>query len=375
MWTLAVLSALGGASAAVAQVNITLRGSASIAPTDGARGIALSDVADLDPPTTEEAFRLGEIVIAPARGAARITVSDVRGALDAAKVNWGRITLRGTACQVSINAAVAPMATAPVLKPSPARVGLSQATPQSITSDALDSGTLKGVVSARLVDLYNVDPADLRLAFDPSDEQFLSQLVGNRRVDVQPASTGNSVRTPVNIYIYEGDRLVGTRLVSVQALVNRTVVTARASIARGQAISLDLVEVVEQWITPNAKPPVSPTDALGQIAARGINAGAILTTADITSPIVCKRGDLVWVHVLSGPVTVKAKCRAQGQARDGELVQLKLEGSDRLFMARMSGPGRAVMVADGTGGGTDDGAGDVGGAPARKPVRISAKSH
>jgi flagella basal body P-ring formation protein FlgA len=52
------------------------------------------------------------------------------------------------------------------------------------------------------------------------------------------------------------------------------------------------------------------------------------------------------VHVLSGSVTVRAKARAMSNARDGELVQLKLEGSDRPLTARMSGRGRAVMVVD-----------------------------
>ena len=87
--------------------------------------------------------------------------------------------------------------------------------------------------------------------------------------------------------------------------------------------------------------------AIGQIAARMINAGATLVAADVTTPVVCKRGEIVWVHVLSGLVTMRAKCRAQGQAKDGELVQLKMDGSDQVFTARMSGPGRAVLIADG----------------------------
>ena len=152
------------------------------------------------------------------------------------------------------------------------------------------------------------------------------------------------MRTPVSIVIYEGDRIAATRMIAVQALINRTVVATRGPIARGQVISSEDVEVGRQWMGPNAKPPVLPDAAVGQVAARQIQAGAVLTTGDVTAPVVCKRGDIVWVHALSGPLTVKAKCRAQGQARDGELVQLKMDGSDKTFSARMSGPGRAVVV-------------------------------
>jgi flagella basal body P-ring formation protein FlgA len=165
-------------------------------------------------------------------------------------------------------------------------------------------------------------------------------------VDVQPTAGGASARTPVNVFIYEGDRLAQTRLVGTRALVNRVVVTARAPITRSQAISSDMVEVARQWVPPNTKLSATLDQVVGQIASRPIATGAIVTTADITAPVVCKRGDIVWVHVLSGGMSVKAKARAMAQARDGERVQLKLDGSDRTFTARMSGPGKAVMITD-----------------------------
>lgn len=354
-WILTALIAwlLALTAAASAQTAITLRPSATLAPDTapapqpGApaapRQILLSDIADLDPPTTPEAAAIIDLPIAPAAGTTEVSIADVRRALDAAKVNWGRITLRGSNCRISFTSST-PTAHGPTSIPAPTRTGLSQAIPQSL--DLSGPQTLRSAISERLLALYAVEAADLRLAFDTADDVFLAELVGARRVDVQPASTGASVRTPVNIYIYEEDRLVTTRLVSVQALINRPVLTARAPIPRGQAISADQVESGRQWLGPNARPSATPDAAIGQVAAKFINTGAILTAPDITPPIVCKRGDIVWVHVLSGNVTVRAKCRAMAQARDGDLVQLKLDGSDRTFSARMSGAGRAVMIAE-----------------------------
>jgi flagella basal body P-ring formation protein FlgA len=351
--------ALAGAALAgraMADVSVTLRANASVSVGTVAAGggITVADVADIDPPTTEEAESIAEIVVIPAGTGTTCTVSiaQVRAAMDAAKVHWGKTTLRGSHCVVTMSGGGGEggsPSTRPMGTGWSPKLGLAQTTPQMVdVGDGNGPETIRQAVSVRLVDLYNVEAADLRLAFDAADEDFLSQTIWKagvqRRVDVQPAGTGGSVRTPVSIVIYEGDQIAATRMIAVQALINRTVVMARAPIVRGQMIGSDLVETGRQWMGPNARPPVGPEAAIGQIAARSIAAGAVLSTADVTAPVVCKRGDIVWVHALSGPMTVKAKCRAQAQARDGELVQLKMDGSDRMFTARMSGPGRAVMV-------------------------------
>ncbi|HMN40141.1 MAG TPA: flagellar basal body P-ring formation chaperone FlgA [Phycisphaerales bacterium] len=354
VWPLAALAVLVGAGAAGAeggQVSVVLKNSAVVAAgadAQGPRAIVVSDVAEVDPPTTPEGTAIGQIEVGRldrSAGFVMISISQVRAAMDAAGVMWARTTLRGSSCRVTDgNGAMEPRPSGgPTVDPGPL-----SAVPQAI--GGADAGTVRGAIGARLAALYGVAGEDLRVAFDSPDEAFLSQAVtsgaGDRRVDVQPSSGGASARTPVNVFIYEGDRLTQTRLVGTRALVNRTVVTARAPVTRGQAIAEEMVEVGRQWLPPNARLSVTLEEAVGQVAARPIAAGAIVTTADVTAPVVCKRGDIVWVHVLSGGMSVKAKARAMAQARDGERVQLKLDGSDRTFTARMSGPGRAVMLTD-----------------------------
>jgi flagella basal body P-ring formation protein FlgA len=318
------------------------------AGSSGSRDILLSDIADIDPPTSPEGGRIGQVVVAKfdaSAGFVTISVSHAREAMDKAGVSWAKTTLRGSSCRVTSGAA-GPVAASP--EPLTTKAAPSSAVPQPM--DVADAGTVRGAIAERLAGLYGVAMEDLRLAFDTPDEAFLSQATtngqGTRRVDVQPTSGGASARTPVNVFIYDGDRLTQTRLVSTRALVNRAVVTARAPIMRSQPISPDMVEASRQWLAPNAKPSATPDQVVGQVASRPIATGAVVTSADITAPVVCKRGDIIWVHVLSGGMSVKAKARAMAQARDGERVQLKLDGSDRTFTARMSGPGRAVMVTD-----------------------------
>jgi flagella basal body P-ring formation protein FlgA len=374
VWPLAWLGmVLLFATVAHAQTSVVLKPSAVI--PDGARAITLGDVAEIDPPTTPDGAKLTEIVLVENAAAApqTIGITQVRAAMDAAQVQWARITLRGANCKLSVSAP-APVASAAPAAKAPVRPATGMSTPQTVDMGGVQ--TIRVAIAGRLLALYGVADQDLRVGFDAGDDDFLDQSIGDRRVDVQPAATGASARTPVNVFIYEGDRLTTTRLVSTQALIDRAVVTARSAITKGEAISPEAIESSRQWVSPNSKPSISADLAAGQLAARNIAAGATLTAADITPPVVCKRGDLVWVHVLSGGMSVKAKARAMEQARDGERVHLKLDGSDRVFCARMSGPGKAVMIADDTddaprAGDSSSGAPLASSAPAVRPVRKS----
>ena len=97
VWSLAALAVLLGAGAARAQVNVVLRTSAALSqPTVSGdatessaepRNILLSDVADIDPPSSPEGAKVGEIVVGrfdSAAGFVTVSITQVRIAMDAA---------------------------------------------------------------------------------------------------------------------------------------------------------------------------------------------------------------------------------------------------------------------------------------------------
>lgn len=73
----------------------------------------------------------------------------------------------------------------------------------------------------------------------------------------------------------------------------------------------------------------------------------MIETGDVESPIAAKRGEIVYVDCLSGRLVVKVRARAVGTVREGEIAELKIDGGDGSFFARMSGKGRAVMLVGG----------------------------
>ena len=104
-WLAWATALVAGPAAALAQVNITLRPSATVAPalegTDGPRGITLGEVADFDPANAPEATSLSGVAVSSGRaGVEKITIAQVQAALDQAKVNWGRLSLRGSTCRI-----------------------------------------------------------------------------------------------------------------------------------------------------------------------------------------------------------------------------------------------------------------------------------
>lgn len=312
-----------------------------VARVTGGAGVRLAQVADVDGP---EADRLGAVVVLPADGGrasavggrVSLTVAQVREALDREAVNWGQVALRGSTCSVRLREADGRA------KPTDAAARAAPAAaPEPV--DLSGPPTVRTHVVASLAALFNVEPADLRLRFRPEDEMLLTTPTTARRVDAQAAASAASPRIPVQVFVYAGDRVVAAGTVTVEALVRREVLTASAPIERGRAIGPEAVSASLKWIGPNTTPPASRERVVGSVARHRIAAGAIITDADLEAPLAAKRGELVWVHCLSGSVTVKAKARTLADARDGELVPLRMDGSKKTFTARMSGPGTAVM--------------------------------
>lgn len=343
--------ALMGARTAQGQTTIVLRSSASVMGESAERDtVMLADVATL---TGADAEALGQTVLiadlpaaraAATQGWTSITVADVRAALEARPegVHWGKVALSGGTCTLRIAAAKA--VESRVRAPGGGANAQPQNPPQPV--DVSGPPTMRSVVALRIAELYNVVPDDLRLAFENTDDDYLATPVAGTRIDIQPSAAPSAARIPITIVIYDGDRVRDSRVISVQALIHRSVVTTATPIQRQQMITAEMIVEGRQWLPPTSKAGVSVAQTIGAIATRRINAGETLDLDDITAPFVAKRGDTVYVHVLSGPITIKAKGRAMGSARDGELVQVKLEKTDQLLTARMSGRGRAVMVVD-----------------------------
>lgn len=331
---------LGAARAAAG--TITVRGSARI---QAGAPVTLADIATLQ---GDDAAAFGALVVVedpsalPRSGAGRrIDLAIVRRALDQAGARWGRLALGGGDCAVLV-AEPAPI----VEEPAPVADLVPEAPPdEPAPIDLSGPRTVRTCIVEWIATLTGAALPDLRISFERGEEALLAMEAAGRRVDVQPGTRGGSGRMPVRIWVYEGDRIVAEGAVRAEVRVRRAAVTIIPSVRRGDILAPEMLSEQEMWLEPTLGAPVASVgDAVGMSMATRLDAGSVLYAQHVEQPIAVRRGELVTVHCVSGGVVVKTPARAQADGRIGETIEMRLDSSRRSFLARVQGPGVAVIA-------------------------------
>ncbi len=323
--------------AALAQDSVVLREWAEL-PAAGP--VTLGLIAEL---SGEQAAALAsvEIPLTAARpspdGWLTVDLASVRSAVRAVPgVNWGRLVVRGSTCDVRRAA------------PVPATVGSN---PSGQRAEAASGPTVRDVIEQRLRDAYAPDGAEIRFEFDESDAALLGAPVSGRTADVQ--LIGTSERQTVSVRLFEGlgQALSGTARVGVS--VERDVAVCTVPLRRGEPILAENMTTERRWISPTVR-AIEPGRAVGRVARGRIDAGSVITEADAEAPLLVKKGDLVDVYCLSGSINLKSIARALENGREGEVVRFQNPGASRHFTARVDGPRRAVTAVGALPGGPEE---------------------
>ncbi len=304
--------------------------------------VRLSDIATLSGP---EAERLADVVVvADVRtqvgpgSMIRLDVARIRGAMEEGGARLGRVALQGSACEVRLGGATGE---------DQGRTGRGGASGEAKAPSAT-GGNIRSAVEEMLARLYGVDEEDLRASYDARDWGFLGEEVGGRRVETQPGGRASGTKQPVRVWVYDGDRVALEGQVTASVEIRKRVVVMTREVRRGGLIGEGDVRVEEMWVEGASAGSASGVDeVIGREARTRLSMGGVVRTGDVEAAQVIRRGDLVVVHCVSGGVVVKAPARALADAREGEPVELKLDGSHRSFVARANGKGRAVMEIGG----------------------------
>lgn len=330
-------------SAAGAPGGSTVRLRTSAVVEQASEGVRLSQIADLE---GEAALAMGEVIVLTARELAagggawmRVDIGAVRRAMDSAGANWGRIAISGGRCMVRLGSApVAAVGAAPAQAPEPVM--------EEVPVEA-GAQTIKGHVADTLARLFGVERANIRLLFDPNDEDLLGQSEWGRRIVVQPVTTAGSARVLVDVRVFAGDRLAHSRRLSVEVEVRRRVVTMVKTVVRRAVIPADALSEAERWVAPSGPAPVeSAGAAIGCIARTRLDAGSLLRVNELEASAVIRRNELATVHCLRAGFEIRTRARAQQDGAQGDVIEFTLEGSNRPFLARVDGPGIAVADLD-----------------------------
>ncbi|MBL8746649.1 MAG: flagellar basal body P-ring formation protein FlgA [Phycisphaerae bacterium] len=328
--------------------SIRLRTSATI---EAGSPVRLGDVAILE---GDDAVALGGVLVVgepSKRSLGRcwmsVSIAEVQRAVREAGGRMSTLTVSGSECAVRIETP------APVTETKAANT--PKRAPQAEVVEQGGPPTVRKQAAAALAALLGVDGSDLRILFDAEDAAFLDQPRIGVEVIVQPRTTAMSSRSVLACRIVDGDRLLESRTIRADAQVQRKVVVLQESVKRKGEIPVASLQEQEMWISSSAARPIgSIEEAAGSLARTRLETGTVLFAEHLETPVVIRRNELVSILTIGGGFEVQTRARARSDARRGDVIAFRPEGSKKEFTARAERAGLAVMNLDGVAGGGDE---------------------
>lgn len=327
---IACILTLALASAAIADVTtVHLRTGARVAPD---APVTVADLADVEGPQGDA---IGSLVVIEdlerARGTERFATVEVDRVHELIQnmpsVRMGSISITGGTCMVGprVIEPKTPVPAAPPARPAPEPTG------PTVRSSLLD----------HLRAFFAVEAHELRVTFDPRDDEALDTPIAGRTVEIR--SLGSSRRMPFAVTLYDGDRVALNTTVRAEVEILRPVAVATRRVARGAAVAPEDIAAEQRWMGVDEAPP-TPEDVLGRIVKRRLETGSPVAAGDIEQPIAVQRGDIASIRSVVGTAVVRTRARALANGSVGDVIEFESSDRGARFLARVDGPGRAVVA-------------------------------
>lgn len=123
-----------------------------------------------------------------------------------------------------------------------------------------------------------------------------------------------------------------------------SVVVLKRAIATGEVFTADTLAMETRNIDQVAGPVANAERVAGYSARHYLAAGSILTSADILSPRLVRRGDAVTLLAKIGGVEVRAQGKAMGDGGAGDRVSVENQASRRTMRGQVLGNGEIEVT-------------------------------
>lgn len=153
---------------------------------------------------------------------------------------------------------------------------------------------------------------------------------------------------PSNVAIWNGfvehNRHRYTVWARVKITVAQTRVVTAVSLRAGQHIETGDLRLEEVRAFPvRAAGLKSVSDGAGMLARRYLNVGTTLSAADLMEPWDVDRGEMATIEVHSGGAILTLEAEAQADGRSGQSIAFRNATTGKVFRARITGRGRAML--------------------------------
>ena len=289
--------------------------------------IRLADVAVFEGFAPDQLSEFQELVIAdaPAFGQSKlITLNDIRSKLAGAGVNMAVVCLKGASrCVVR----------------RPTEMPTEQDAPQGLSARKAAAeqslqAQIQRFIDARLAEYggkaevnFRRTPAAL-LALSGPAYTFEIETRSNRKLGT----------FELLVTIQHGSAEPQIQKVTVEVALKKDVIVAISPISRGQTITrADIMTEQRSFKKLEHIGMTKPATVIGQEAKRDIRMGDMVKAGDIKSKVLVKRNDLVSIRSVRNGIAIESTGKALDNGALGESIEVRNEGSEETFWARVTG--------------------------------------
>jgi len=309
--------------------------------------VQLQDIAHLE---GDRVKQYANIIVATVsdRHETRVTLQQVRQALQDKGVNWSYVSLRGfRQCVVYHTPRIEP-ATEPITSTAASTsappTGPATANPVEPV-DTRSALTLGAYVMSTLRSLIGGDAEQITIDFADHYKDTLNLALNTDRVEVEPKSQSLLGRVPIVVRVYRQDASVTTHRLSAEIARKQIVAVAVRAISRGDLLGHDDIVMREVELTSDrTRPVLDPRDVIGQRAVMLLRPDTTIDRAHLAPPIVVTRGQVVTVKCLINGVTVTTVARAMSAGSVGEVIDVRNERSRRTYPCRIASSGVVMTI-------------------------------
>lgn len=206
-------------------------------------------------------------------------------------------------------------------------------------SNILSQEQVQQIISAYLTEnSAKLPKTEVRFASIRAPET-LTLPAGKLSWKVTPSRPGIMGSNSFSIALFVDGKPAGTCVVRGRLEAVAEVVTAAATLHKGDLITDSNIVLQRQDIGDTDNPIMAKEEILGKQVARTVNAGVILKREHIVLPPVIKDGEMVKILAQKGTLHISTSGVAKSDGRLGETIAVKNVSSNKIIHCRVDGPG------------------------------------
>jgi flagella basal body P-ring formation protein FlgA len=299
------------------------------------------DAAALEPVADMVIAHVGDVP-----GVSTVNVDQIKSALHDAGVNLSTVRFSGAATCAVVVGSADPTKVAPVSAANgqaTAEAGAVSA-PQTVVADAAQT-SLKDLLLADLHERLKLSAQQVQVDFDAKDAKVLAMTSPKCRIDFDAGESGKTPG-PVSwtVVIQDGTTEQKATIAATARAWEEQVVLTRP-LSRGQAILHSDVQPRRVLVeTPTTQPVTRAEDAVGQVAARDLKRGDVLSQIDTDSPAIVQAGQAITVSLKIGDSSVETVATALDNGKKGGAIRARNDATGDIYKVRVTAPDAGTQI-------------------------------